>query len=133
MVVLIIHMWAPAHFKFPKHILFPQQVRMYECIEIFVSQIGWIMFILNREPSNTLYGLFQSLDLFFSLFIIVWLQGPRMKKEVIQNLETISSTKAMRVSNKRQRLGSCYSLPTLVSFSSGLDMDEGNSSVSMFS
>jgi hypothetical protein len=58
--------------------------------------------------------------------------GARMKKEVSQILETISNKEAMHVSNKRQRVGSSYRLPTLISFSSEPDMDEGNSSVSGF-
>ena len=56
-----------------------------------------------------------------------------MKKEVVQNLETIPKTETMHVSNKRQRVGSGYRLLTLVSFSSEPDMDEGNSLVSVFS
>ncbi|KAG0614608.1 hypothetical protein M758_6G190000 [Ceratodon purpureus] len=51
-----------------------------------------------------------------------------MKTEVIQNLEKVSNTEAMHVSNKRQRVGSSYRPLSSVPFSSTPDMDEGNSS-----
>ena len=53
-----------------------------------------------------------------------------MKQKERRILETISNREAMHVFNKRHRVGSSYRLPTLVSFPSEPDMDEGNSLVS---
>ncbi|KAG0585729.1 hypothetical protein KC19_2G033600 [Ceratodon purpureus] len=50
-----------------------------------------------------------------------------MKQKERRILETISNREAMHVFNKRHRVGSSYGLPTLVSFPSEPDMDEGNS------
>lgn len=64
--------------------------------------------------------------------VTLWLQASRMKIEQGQKLETISNTEAMHVTNKRQRVGSSNRLPTLVSLSWEMHMDEGNSSVSIY-